>query len=181
MIQKENRIEIPLSKKKIILIFIGSIIFIALGVWFVMKPHTFSSGGPLRNPALVTIVGAAAILFFGICALYAVRKLPDSKPGLIIDESGLTDHSGAVSAGHILWTDIIDLSVITIQRQKFILLHVKNPQDYIDRHAGGFKKKMMKLNFKMYGSPISLNANSLKISFEELHKLIAERVAQGKA
>jgi hypothetical protein len=179
MAPTKNSIEIPLSKKKITLILIGSIVFVVLGVWFVMEPDKFSRG-PLRNPTVVTIVGIAAIVFFGICALYALRKLPDNKPGLIMDESGLTDNSSAVSAGHIRWADINDLSVITIQKQKFILLHVNNPQDYIDRQRGSLKRKMMQLNFKLYGSPLTLNTNGLKVTFDELHKLITERVGPGK-
>lgn len=179
MTPTNNNIEIPLSKKKITLILIGSIVFVVLGVWFIMEPDKFSRG-PLRNPTVVTAVGIAAIVFFGFCALYALRKLPDNKPGLIIDESGLTDNSSAVSAGQILWTDINNLSVITIQKQKFILLHVKNPQDYIDRQTGAFKRKMMQLNFKLYGSPLTVNTNGLKITFDELHKLIAERIGSGK-
>ena len=180
MTQTNNTVEIPLSKKKITLIFIGSLVFVALGVWFVMKPGTFSNDGPLRNSTLVTVVGIAAILFFGLCAVYALRKLPGNKPGLIVDESGIIDNSGAVSAGLILWTDINSLSVITVQKQKFILLHVKNPMDYIGRQRGAFKRKMMKLNFKMYGSPLTISANGLKITFNELHRLIAERVGTGK-
>lgn len=179
MTQTKNSIAIPLSKKKITLILIGSIVFVVLGVWFVMEPDKFSRG-PLRNSTVVTIVGVVATVFFGFCALYALRKLPDNKPGLIMDESGLTDNSSALSAGQILWTDINNFSVITIQKQHFILLHVKNPQDYIDRQKGVFKKKMMQMNFKLYGSPLTINSNGLKITFDELHKLIAERVSPGK-
>jgi hypothetical protein len=175
MTQTLQRIEIPLSKKKITLILIGAIVFVALGVWFVMEPDTFSKG-PLRSPTVVSIVGIVAIVFFGILGFYALRKLPDSKPGLILDETGLTDNSSAVAAGHILWTDIESLSVITIQKQSSIMLHVKDPQAYIDRQTGIFKKKMMQMNYKMYGSPIALNASGLTITFDELYKLISERV-----
>lgn len=179
MTQTQNRIEIPLSKKKIIAVLIGTIVFVALGTWFVMKPGIFSRG-PLRSEPVVYIVGIAAIVFFGLVGVYALRKLPDNRPGVIMDETGITDNSSAVAAGHILWTDINSISVITIQKQAFILFHVKNPQDYIDRQSGFFKKKLMQMNFNMYGSPLTLNANGLKITFGELHKLVAERVGAGK-
>jgi hypothetical protein len=171
MTQTQNRIEIPLSKKKITLIFIGSVIAVALGAWFVTAPDTFSKG-PLRSELVVYIVGLAAIVFFGMVAFYALRKLPDNKPGMIIDESGITDNSSGVAAGQILWSDINSVSVITVQKQSFILLHVKNPQDYIDRQRGIFKKKMMQMNYKMYGSPLTLSANGLKITFDELYELV---------
>lgn len=175
MIKTNHRIEIPLSKKKLFLILIGAIVFVALGLWFVMAPETFSKG-PLRSVTVVYIVGVAAIVFFGMAALFVLRKLPDRKPGLVIDESGITDNSSAIAAGHIPWTDIQSLSVFTVQKQSFILFNVHNPQDYIDRQKGMLKKKMMQMNFKMYGSPLALNANGLKIGFDELYKLIMERV-----
>jgi hypothetical protein len=180
--QKVNRVEIPLSKKRIILILLGSLAFVAAGIWFVVKPATFSDSGPLRgSTVVVTVVGVAAILFFGLCAVYAMRKLPDNKPGLVIDASGITDNSGGVSAGLVLWTDINGLSVITVQKQKFILLHVKNPNDYIERQTGLIKRKMMQMNFKMYGSPLTIGANGLKIDFDELLKLIEERMDLSRA
>lgn len=170
-------IQIPLSKQKITFLLLGALLFVVLGAWLVLQPEKFAHGpGSLLGRPTVRVVGIAGILFFGICAVYAFRKLLDNKPGLIIDETGLTDNSGGVSAGHILWTDISDLSVISIQKQQFILLRVRNPQDYIDRQKGTFRKKMMQLNFKLYGSPLTITANGLKMTFAELHRLIAERV-----
>lgn len=60
-------------------------------------------------------------------------KLPDNKSGLIIDQTGLTDNSSVASAGQIYWTDISNISGKEIHKQKFILLHVTNPQNYIDK------------------------------------------------
>ena len=174
-----ERIEIPLSKGKIVLILIGAIVFVALGIWFVIKPQEISNGASVSS-TIILIVGIAAILFFGLCALYALRKLPDTKPGLIIDESGLTDNSSGVSAGQILWADIDNLSVISIQRQKLIMIEVKNPQDYIDKQTSTFKRKMMTLNYKMYGTPLSITSNGLKISFDELLRVITDKLNESR-
>ena len=96
------------------------------------------------------------------------RKLPGNKPGLIINQTGLIDNSGGVSAGQILWSDIEDIVVIEIQRQKLIMIHVTNPQDYIDKQVSWFKRKMMQMNYNMYGTPLSITSNALNISFDEL-------------
>jgi hypothetical protein len=111
-------------------------------------------------------------LFFGVCAVYIGRKLPNNKPGLIIDDVGLTDNSSGVSAGQILWSDVKNIKVIEIHRQKLIMLKVKNPQDYIDRQTSGLKRKMMKMNFNMYGTPLSITSNSLQIKFDELLNIL---------
>ena len=166
MTTEEQRIEIPISKAKIFLMLIGSLTFVAIGLWLVITPTAFQNSF-WGNTAKIEIAGYTSIIFFGLCSFFFIRKLPDYKPGLIIDNTGLTDHSSGVSAGQILWSDIEYISVVEIHRQKLIMIIVKNPQDYIHKHTG-FKRKMMELNFKMYGTPLSITSNGLKISFKEL-------------
>jgi hypothetical protein len=49
------------------------------------------------------------------------------EPGLVIDNTGLFDNSGALSAGQILWEDIENISVLEMHKQKLLMLRVKNP------------------------------------------------------
>jgi hypothetical protein len=175
MTNATGQIEIPLSKKKMILMLIGSIGFVAAGLWFVINPPTISNPF-FGNPTVIFVTGIASILFFGLCAVYIARKLPENKPGLIIDNIGLTDNSSGVSAGQILWSDIENISVIEIHRQKLIMLHVKNPQEYIDRQTSGFKRKMMQMNFNMYETPLSITSNSLQIKFGELLNILNDHL-----
>ena len=167
-------IEIPLSKKKLLLMLAGSVGFILIGFWFIIDPPKISNPY-FGDPTLLLLLGIVSILFFGICAVYIARKLPENKAGLIIDSSGLIDNSSGVSAGRILWSDIQDISVIEIHRQKLIMLQVKNPQDYIDRQKSRFKRKMMQMNFNMYGTPLSITSNSLKIEFNELINILHDQ------
>ncbi|MGZ5190425.1 MAG: STM3941 family protein [Flavisolibacter sp.] len=81
-------------------------------------------------------------------ALTSSVALPDNKPGLIIDDTGLVDNSGGLSAGDILLSDIEEISVMQIQKQKMIMIYVINPQDYIDRQTSFLKRKGMQLNYK---------------------------------
>jgi hypothetical protein len=175
MTNTTGQIEIPLSKKKLILMLIGSIGFVAAGLWFVINPPTISNPF-FGNPTVIFVTGIASILFFGLCAVYIARKLPDNKPGLIIDNIGLTDNSSGVSAGQILWSDIENISVIEILRQKLIMLQVKNPQNYIDKQTSGFKRKMMQMNLNMYGTPLSITSNSLQIKFDELLNILNDHL-----
>lgn len=175
MLNSTGQVEIPLSKRKLILMLIGSIGFVAAGLWFVINPPN-SSSPFFGNPTVIFVIGLVSILFFGLCAVYLARKLPDNKPGLIIDNIGLTDNSSGVSAGQILWSDIENITVFEMNRQKLVMLQVKNPQDYIDKQTNGFKRKMMQLNLKMYGTPLSITSNSLKIKFEELVKILNDRL-----
>jgi hypothetical protein len=64
--------------------------------------------------------------FIGILATALAKKLPDPKPGLIIDNEYLFDNSGALSVGEIPWRDIEHISVMEIQKQKMLMVEVKN-------------------------------------------------------
>lgn len=172
-----QRIEIPLSRKRIFLMLLGSLMFVAIGLWFVITPPTISNSY-WGNPEKLAIVGCASIVFFGLCVFYLFRKLSDNKPGLITDQTSLTDNSSGVSGGQILWADIEGISVMEVHKQKLIMIHVTNPQDYINKQTSSFKRKMMQMNYKMYGTPLSITSNSLKISFDELISTLNDRLKE---
>ena len=166
---------IPLSKGKLLLSTLGAFAFVAIGFWFVLAPPSRTSSS--LESTLFMVLGLVAILFFGGIAILVIRKLFDSSPGLIIDEQGVTDNSGGLSAGQILWTDIEDISLLQIQRQRLILILVKNPQDYLDRQNNGWKRKLMAMNYRQYGTPVSISTNGLKISFAELLEILKHHLA----
>ena len=153
---------------------VGALVFVVIGLWFVIAPPTIKNSY-WGNPTRIAIAGYASIVFFGLCAIFFIRKLPDTKPGLIIDSIGLFDNSGALSAGQILWEDIENISVLEMHKQKFLMLEVKNPQEYIDRQKSLLKRKGMELNYKMYGTPICIIANGLKMPFQELYFLVSQK------
>jgi hypothetical protein len=56
------------------------------------------------------------------------------------------------------------------------MLQVKNPRQYIDRQTSLLKRKGMELNNKMYGTPISITPNGLKITFENLLTILTKKL-----
>jgi hypothetical protein len=175
MTAKKSEIVIPISKQKIILLTIGALVFVGFGILFVTNPEKYTSPIML-NPTVIFISGLASILFFGLCTPFIFKKVWDKSPGLIITDQGILDNSSGVSAGQILWKDIDDIHIIKIGRQRMIILQVYNPQDYIDKQTSKFKRKMMTINMNMYGSPLFLTSNGLKISFAELYKTLTEKL-----
>lgn len=171
----ENEIKIPLSKKKILLLFFGAVIFVIISIWFLLEPEQFLS---LRrtNETLIQIVGFAGIVFFGFCAVFTFKKLFDKKYGMIINENGIIDNSNATSVGLIKWTDIVRVRTEEVYSQKFILIDVKNPEEYIEHKKGKVGKVAMKANYNKYGTPISITSNSLKFDFSELEKIIHKQL-----
>jgi hypothetical protein len=164
--------EIPLNKKKLTLIFMGCLVFIAIGILFVINP-TFING-LFRDPAKILLVGYASIFIFGLCGFLIALRLTAKNSGIFIDKQGITDNSSAASAGLILWTDIEEVSVINIHSQKQIMIHVKKPQSYIHNQTNMFKRIILTLNYKWYGTPLTIMPTGLKISFDELIKIISD-------
>jgi len=109
------------------------------------------------------------ILFIPM-AIYSIIKFLDKKVGLIIDENGITDNSSATSIGLIEWNDITEIRIANTP--KFILINVKNPEKYINKTKNKMKAMLMKMNMKMYGTPLIITLNSLKYDFNELLKII---------
>ena len=170
----ENKIEIPLSKNKIILLTISSFLFVITGIWLFTNSAEIQNHSMrlLRNPIVVKSVGIMGILFFGATGIYGIRKLFDNKAGLIINENGITDNSNASSIGLIEWNDILEIKTKQVMSTKFLLIVVENPEKYIEKAKSGMKARLMKTNMKMYGTPLSITSNTLNYDFERLEKLI---------
>ncbi|UBM60047.1 hypothetical protein LAG90_05230 [Marinilongibacter aquaticus] len=166
-----NRVEIELSKRKLIVLLIGAIIFVTFGSFGSKFPESFVST-LFRNPELIRVSSIAAVCFFGTVSIFLVKKIFDKKPGLVVDEQGITDNTSATSVGPIEWRDIIRIEKKEVALTRFLLLHINNPEKYIQRINNIFSRRTAQMNFKMYGTPISIVSNSLKIDFEELEELI---------
>jgi len=174
-----NKIEIPLSKLKIGLLFIGAILFVILGIQFIVSPEEWISS-KLKSPELLRILGIITVSFFGICGLFIGKKLFDTQIGLTINDEGITDNTNATSIGLIEWDDIIGIERIDIASTKILVIITDKPDKYISRAKNGLSKRAMKANHKMYGSPLSIISNSLKMKFSELDELVVSEFEKKK-
>jgi len=160
-------LEIPLSKGKLIILFVGSLLFVAAGFWFIKQPETITQ----------TVAMPPAILIL----IFIFKKFFDTKAGIIINRNGIYDNSSGVSAGFIPWGDISNISTMEISKQKLIMIEVINPEVYINRQTNFIAKKASAINHKMYGSPINISANSLQYKFDDLYYTLRERWQQNTA
>jgi hypothetical protein len=60
------------------------------------------------------------------------------------------------------------------------MVMVKNPEDYIRRVTNPFKRKGIQINYKSYGSPIFISANSLQTNFDKLYDVLIEKMKEYK-
>ncbi|HPF00035.1 MAG TPA: STM3941 family protein [Bacteroidales bacterium] len=173
-------VEIPLSKRKLIWMTMGSLAFCCIGIWLLIDPH--KTDHPFLGSLAVTyMTGLVTFLFFGFGVFIFIRKLLSDNPGFIISRDGLTDNSSGVAAGYIPWEDIQDVINAEIMNQRCILIMVKNPLEYLEKVRNPLKRKTMHMNYKMCGTPISVSANSLKINYDNLFKLIIHKMDEYKS
>ena len=176
-----DAIEIKLSKNKILLLLAGSLMFVVLGICFIINPEEFVTS-VYRYKASIFIVGTLSVIFFGACAVYGIKKLFDNTSGLIINQEGIIDNSNGTSIGLINWTDILSIQTKQVASTKFLLVLVNDPDKYLNR-ATGFKKKLLQANMRYYGTPLSITSSSLKCDFDDLEKIVRsshEKFSNGK-
>ncbi len=167
---------IKLSRRKIVFMFIGSALLIIIGIWMILKHQEIKS--PLNSTLAILLVGIASVLFFGFAAITAIRKMTTQSDGLVISAKGITDSSSGISAGFIPWEEIITITETSIANQIFINIMVKNPEEFIASQKSSFKRKAMMANHKSFGTSIAISANNLKITHENLKKILVEKLTE---
>jgi len=173
-----KRIEIPLSKAKLAKLLIFSVLFLVAGGWMIIADP--QSGNPFFNNPVVKGVAGFGGVIMGVLGIYfTVKKMFDSKPGLVLSEEGVYDNTSAFQFGLIPWSDISGVYERTIQasiasKQRFVTIGLVSPEKYISKETNVLKRKLLEVNAKNYGSPIHISTNGLKIKHDELLKLVKE-------
>lgn len=170
--------KIKFSKRKLIFLLLTGIGFVIISLLFMLYPERFISF-IFFNERVIKNIGYIGLPFFGLVSILLTKKLFDNKPGLIINKKGIIDNSNSSSIGLIKWSDITKISQKEVVSTKFLLVEIRNPQEYIEK-ANQIKKLLLKQNLNTYGTPITLTSVGLKCSFEELEQLILESYNQSK-
>lgn len=165
----DEKVVIPVSKTKMIIVIIGCFAFVILCA--LMLKYDMSSNR--YNPFLIKIAAIAGIIFFGIGGIVLLKKMFGTKRELIVDGEGIHDNFNGI--GLIKWKEISGMSVYEVASTKMLLIYLHNAEAFIESKVGsGIKAKLMRSNNKMYGTPISISSVTLKYKFNDLKELIAE-------
>ncbi len=170
-----NKIEIPYSKTKLIIGTVFSLLFVTGGFFMLFSIN----GENILYQLFIKIFGILGVLFFGTTFGYGIIKLFDNKPGLSIDEIGITDNSNMSSVGLIEWSDIKEIKIQEYQSTSFLLVFLRDNQKYLEQ-TNGFKRRLLKSNFKKYKTPISIISNTLDCNFDELAKELIDKLNEKK-
>ncbi len=173
--QTEQPIEIGFSKAKLSFFLLISIGVVAFGIWM-LSTEQFIHNPYFKDPLKAKIAVYASIIFFGFGIYKFSQKLFDNKPKLIIDNKGITINTKAAYANYIPWSDVEKAVITSLRRQSFIIVHVKNPEEYINNQQNVLKRKAMQLDYKVFGSPLTISAAGLTISSNKLLRMINKKI-----
>jgi len=154
---------IPLNKAKLSSLLRLSIGFTVTGLWLASSVRIDHS----LVRIIISGLGIAQIIFFVPLTFSLFKKYKDRKAGITLDNTGITDNT-ILSAGYIPWSDIYELKKIG----QLLIILVTNPKKYISRQSNFVKRKIMKVLFKTYGSPIIITSNELKCDFKKLQNIL---------
>jgi hypothetical protein len=159
---------IAISKSKVVLLLVGACVFVAVGLWmFLLDDAEILQQRRYNNPAFVHGIGLASMVFFGLCGAVALRKLIDNRPGLVMSDAGFIDNASAVSAGFVPWSDVADLRLYELRKQKMLVIVMADTGKYVER-GNAFRRMLNRANAHLCGSPVVIASTALKISFDEL-------------
>ena len=175
----KNIIKIGLNKNKLYNSLIATAILLLLGLFFIFLNHVI----PNISGIFIWIskfTGFVFLMLFISATVNCVKRLKNKKSGLIINENGIIDNSGD-SIDIIKWEHIDEIKELTLAgKQKFIIIFVSNPEKYMEK-AGRFKRRLMKMNHDIYGSPLSISADWFDCDHEELKNILDAKCIEYKA
>lgn len=170
--------EIKLSQNKIAFTIIGSLCFVIAGVYLIVSPEKLQST-KFENLYFIQIAGGLSILFFGFIFVTIIKKvIIDRNVGLTINEMGIIDNSNYTGLGLIKWEDIRSIGNSGVRSTQLLLINLKDPEVYIDKEPSKLKRKMLRMNYKFLGTPITISSNFINCEFYELEAWIRHAFAE---
>ncbi len=169
-------ITIKVSKMKTILIVLGALMFVALSIKMICDPQSLVSFR-YRNPERIWLTGVIALLFFGLCLIIGFRTLFGNRR-LVIDTAGIYNNAHIYSVEFIPWRDVKGIRQAKVGSNKFILIDIRDPKNYISNATGFFRTRLLKMNQKYYKTPIIISCHILKCNVDELEKNIIMRLEE---
>ncbi|KGO92973.1 STM3941 family protein [Flavobacterium subsaxonicum] len=163
------------NKFDVISLFIVALLFVAGSVWLLFIANEQS---PL-NAISMKILTMVVFLLFGAALIYSAKKLRNNKPAIIINDKGILNNYSTISGGFVAWKEITDIKMIQVRGACFIMIYTVNPEKYM-KDKNLFKKKMILLNLKKFGTTLIITGSNIKYNFDELEKLLQSRLNQYK-
>ena len=134
--------------------------FVVLSLWMIGAFGSYPDNG-------LGWGGWLGLIFFGPCTVILLRRVADRRPQIIADSRGL--YWRAWSEEVIPWSELNGITVHHVQRQRLIGLRLRNRAAYPPTTKLG---QLARYNAELGFSDVTLSAQGLDRSFDELHRAI---------
>lgn len=146
---------------------IYGVCLIGMGIFLIVIAEQQLMAPPLVFKILSSLF---LIIFVPAMAWFLYSDAGDS-PKIVIDSSGLTDHSALTSPGFIHWYEIEGFQVRTIHGVPLLGIILKNPEAFYDS-SNPISRIYNKLNHKLFKAAWFISVETLDIEFDEFIDLV---------
>ena len=158
-----ERIAIPFSRMKFLLILAVALVFVVACAYFA----THSEGQHRYSPMFIRIVCGIGVPFFAAIAIMSVVRLVDSRPGLVVDWQGIDDRTSFSSVGRVDWTDIHGLRTTRARWNNGLVVDLHEPERFARR--GNVVQRLLRFGAP---SPVVLGSNALDAPFDTMVEIV---------
>lgn len=141
---------------------------------FVLASAFLLAGGHATLKTRIT--GIIGILFFGAVGLWALRRLANWQPGLVLSAKGINDRSSGVAMGFVPWSDIRGFGIHRLGGAGFLIVQLADARKYA-RRGNVIQRMFHRANMGMCGSPMTLSSTGLAIGLDDLERLCRRYLA----
>jgi len=121
---------------------------------------------------VVAVLGA--LMLFG-AFFWALFRLFNPTPSVIVNRDGITENASAIGAGLIRWDEIAEVTIYKMNYTTNLGIIVTDPESLFRRLPSG-KSSLMRASYKLTQCPISIPQSTLPVSAEDLaQQIIAYR------
>jgi hypothetical protein len=153
-------LEIALAKGSVVLRIVVAFAFLVGGV-------------AMWRSSPYPILGGMAAVFSAWALYFGFRLLVDSRPGLVLNNSGLTINSRIGSGGTVSWSNVSGFALARYGHDYQLVVNVKQPEVYLAR-GGIFLRMLNSLSTTLFGSPVRVNAGLLDYDRDALLQVAKE-------
>jgi len=148
------------------MLILGSAGMAALSLWLYQDPEVI-----FYKRWMCGIVG----LLFGFGVIFEIYQLFKFGPLVIINENGFEDRR--TKFGVIPWSDISEISLLAIEKRRFLCLHVKDKEKYRDK-LSAIGKKLLAINEAMGIPGLAIRFVGLSETIDDVHDYILDNFPQ---
>jgi formate-dependent nitrite reductase membrane component NrfD len=149
---------------RVLLLIVGATVAVALSFF------AWRTGDEIEY----RVAGVAGIVFFGFGLIYFLMRLARPRPALIITGSGMVDNASALASGFVRWDEIAAFSIVKVQHQPYLAISLNNPNELLQRQPS-IKASVMRINMRLFGTPILIPRTPLPMTLEELIDRIRQK------